>query len=126
MDIKETVLKELRKQKLLAKTQFVILFGSVPAGKANPLSDIDICVSLSLPPKERLQARIALSGALPEKYDLQIFEDLPLYVQKEVFKGEVLYCRKREEVVEQALQTIREYEDFEHIYLGYITKRVEA
>src|SRR3989338_7957381 len=124
MNMTQIILKQLKKMNLLAKTKFIILFGSLPAGKANPLSDVDICISLALPPKERLKARINLSGALPEKYDIQIFEDLPLYVQKEIFKGKILYCKNRERIVEKAFHVIHEYEDLEPIYLQYINKNL--
>ena len=122
MNFKQIILDKLKSLRLLQKTEFVFLYGSVARGEATPLSDIDICVSLNLPPKERLRARMKLSGVLSEKYDITIFEDLPLYVQKEVFRGELLYCRNKTKVIERALETIRDFEDFKPIYEYYIAK----
>ena len=112
----------IKKAHLSSKVEFIILYGSVSKNKATPLSDIDIAISLKLNPKERLQARIKLLSFLPEKYDLQIFEDLPLYVQKEVLQGKLLYCNNKKRLIERALALIQEYEDFEPFYLYYISK----
>ncbi|MBI2666416.1 nucleotidyltransferase domain-containing protein [Candidatus Woesearchaeota archaeon] len=117
------ILKHLKQLGLFKKTKFVILYGSVAQGKATPLSDIDVCISLALPPAQRFKARVKLLGELPEKYDIHIFEDLPLYVQKEVFAGKILYCQNKDELVQRALVLIREYEDFEPIYEYYISQR---
>lgn len=112
----------LKKKKLLRKTVFVFLYGSVSRGEATPLSDVDICVSLTLPAKERLRARISLLADLPEKYDVTIFEDLPVYVQREVFQGKLLYTPNQRMVITKALETIRNYEDFKPYYDYYIAK----
>ena len=122
METKKIIIQKLKLLGLLKNTEFIFLFGSVASKKNTPLSDIDLCVSLSLPPKERLQARIKLLGQLPDKYDLQIFEDLPIYVQKEVLSGKLLYFKNHAKVVERALEIIQEYEDFKPIYDYYLAK----
>ncbi len=122
MNFKKIILAKLKSLRLLSKTEFVFLYGSVARGEATPLSDVDICLSLHLQSKERLRARIRLLAALPENYDITIFEDLPLYIQREVFKGKLLYCRNKTKVIERALQMIRDYEDFKPIYDYYIAR----
>ncbi|HLD73191.1 MAG TPA: nucleotidyltransferase domain-containing protein [Candidatus Nanoarchaeia archaeon] len=122
MNYKQDLIKALKKLNLFTKTNFIILFGSVSKGRANPLSDIDLCISLDLPPKERLQARIKLSGLLPEKCDIQVFEDLPLYVQKSVLSGKVLYRKNTKQLIERAIEVINEYDDFKKIYDYYLAK----
>ena len=107
----------------MEKTKFVILYGSAAKGTATPLSDVDICISFNLSPQQRFKARVQLLGKLKEKYDVHIFEDLPLYMQKEVLAGKVLYCKNKKELVQQALTLIREYEDFEPIYTYYVSQR---
>lgn len=110
----------LKQSKILPKTDFVLLFGSVNTGKQTPFSDVDFCVSLNLPPKERLQARMNLLGKLPDYYDVQIFEDLPLYMKKSVLAGKLIYCTNQSKLVQRALNIIAEYEDFEPVYNYYI------
>lgn len=116
----------LKKFDFLSKTNFVILFGSVAKETNNPLSDVDICISLDLPAKARLNARIKLSGTLPEKYDIQIFEDLPLYLQKSVLSGKVLYCKNKKKLIEKAISIIKEYGDFKKVYDYYLSKNKAA
>ena len=111
----------LRKLNLLKKTEFVILYGSSSKGKATKLSDVDICISLNLPPSQRLQARMKLLGQLPDKYDIQIFEDLPLYVQRSVFQGKILFTKNKKQIVQRAIKCIYDFEDFQPIYEQYIT-----
>jgi len=112
-----TVLKDLH---LLTKTSFVILYGSQSKGKETPLSDVDICISLSLPASQKLKTRIKILGKLSEKYDVHFFEDLPLYVKKRVLAGKILYVKDQKKLVNEALEVIRDYEDFEPVYLNYI------
>lgn len=121
--VETTLLQKLKQAHLLDKTRFIILFGSVSKGKHNPLSDIDLCVSFDLPAKERLQARAHLLGILPEHYDLQTFEDLPLYMKKSVLAGTLLYCKNKPQLIQRALQVIEDYADFEPIYSAYIAHR---
>ena len=122
MLIKRTVIAVLNDLGLFEKTEFIYLYSSVSKGTTNPLSDIDICVSINLPPISRLKAQIKLQGHLSEGYDITIFEDLPLYLQPEVLKGKLLYCKNRKKVVERAFQVIRDFEDFQKIYEYYIAR----
>jgi predicted nucleotidyltransferase len=122
MNIKNTILHHLKELHLLSRTEFVVLYGSVQRKKKTPLSDIDVCISLKAPAKERLRMRIKLFGRLPSAYDLQIFEDLPLYLKKSIISGTFLYCRDKQKTVQRALDVIREYDDFEPIYSYYIAR----
>ena len=115
-------MQKLKELHLLGKTDFVILYGSVQEGKQTPLSDIDVCVSLHLPARERLRARMKLLGKLSDKYDLHVFEDLPLYLKKSVLAGTLLYCKNKQRIIQQALHVIRDYDDFEPIYSRYIAR----
>lgn len=122
-NLKNILLKKLKDTRLLAHTQFIIVYGSVSRGEQNTLSDIDICVSLDLPPLQRLKARMKLLSVLPEKYDVHIFEDAPLYLQKSILSGKIIYCKNKEELINRALAVIDEYEDFEPVYEHYINQR---
>jgi len=109
--------RERLKQELLQldtqkRIQFIVLFGSVAEGRANHLSDIDIAVYYSGTSEERFQFRRRALGALPEKVDVQIFQDLPLVVQKEVVGGKVLYYRDFQFLFDECMKVIREYDSF--------------
>lgn len=72
----------------------ILLFGSFADNSFTPSSDIDICVvfkkDLSL--KEATESRIRVSGNLPEKVDVQVFNILPQKIKKAIARNhKVLY-----------------------------------
>ncbi len=122
MEIKEKITKLLKQSNVFDSLNFIVVYGSVSKNKQTPLSDIDVCISLSLLIKERTKLRLKLLSNLPEKFDLQIFEDLPIYLKKEVLQGELLYCKNKKNLINLSLEIIKEYEDFKPIYDYYLAK----
>ncbi len=61
----------------------VLLFGSHAAGRADKRSDIDIC--LVGPKNEGVILKVF--GMLGDKYDVKVFEDLPLYIKMDIIKN---------------------------------------
>ena len=72
-----------------SKVRAILLFGSFADGTFTPRSDIDICVvfrkDISL--KEATQFRVRVSGQLPEKADIQVFNILPQKVKLEIARN---------------------------------------
>lgn len=108
------------------KIRFILLFGSVAKKTNTKLSDIDIAVFYEGNARERVEFRIKACGALPDMVDVQIFQDLPLYVQTEVLAGQLLYCTNRKKLMDTAFKVIADYEDFEPIYQHYINTGAAA
>ncbi|MFB0562313.1 MAG: nucleotidyltransferase domain-containing protein [Candidatus Lokiarchaeia archaeon] len=104
------------------KVKFVILYGSEAKGEAWENSDIDFCVYYSADDKEKMSRfRLKLLTELSDdKYDVQIFQLLPLYVRVEVLKGEVLYAEDMDFLYEVALNTIRDFELFKPLLHDYL------
>jgi uncharacterized protein len=103
------------------KVQFVILYGSAASGQMRAGSDIDLCIYYEGSPDEARRFRFqALSELADDAYDIQIFQQLPLYVRKDVLRGTVLFCRDSRFLYDTALTTIREYDAFRHRLLDYI------
>jgi len=102
----------------------VLLFGSAVRQEQNPLSDIDICLVLvpqaaPFAPSELSRKRLDYSKDFP--LDVQIFQQLPLYVRRRVLKeGRILFVREEELLYELAFRTAQAFEDFKHIYYGYL------
>ncbi len=97
--------------------RFVYLFGSAATGDATERSDVDLCLYYDLDDEQELADLLyEISGMLSSRYDIHFFQFLPRYVQKEVFRGRLLYTSDRGFVHDLAYHTRRAYEDFEPRY----------
>lgn len=95
------------------KVRFVILYGSAAKGLLTKLSDIDIAVFYIGDKSERFEFRKKILGRVSNEFDIQIFQDLPLYIQKDVLStGEVIYSVDYRETFEIFMKIIRGFEDF--------------
>ncbi len=124
--IKAELLKKLRGLPYFRKLQFISLYGSVPEGKAGKFSDIDVCLYYGIEDKEKLRRMLyRIKGMFPDKYDISMFQLLPLPVRKNVLKGVFLFSRSKA-VYNIAFRTIQEYRDFEPRYRFYIMNTKSA
>ena len=114
-------------QKLIEKVKkdpmvlAVALFGSY--ARKEKYNDIDIC--LFLKPKkynENILSKKRLSYMFDdEKYDLQIFQQLPLYVQKRILKdAKILYTNNEDALYDLYFKTIKDFENFRVYYENYL------
>ncbi len=73
----------------------IILFGSVAENKPTLLSDIDLAVEfVSLADGEATFFRREVLGQLNDKFDVQVYNQLPAKIKKEIDqKGKVIYER---------------------------------
>jgi len=122
-------------QRFLVKAQAdedvlaVLLFGSTARKEEKPSSDVDLC--LILEPRRKPYDNSILSHKRLEfmkdfSFDIQIFQQLPVYIRTRVLKdGHVLFVRDEERLYEVALRTAQSFEDFKHIYYDYL-KEVET
>ena len=102
------------------KIKFVFLYGSYAENKQNKFSDVDFAVYYSGAAKERFRFRLKLLSKLPENFDVQIFQDLPLYVRKDVLKGKLIYAKDLTFAYDTAYQTIKDFDHFKKYYYDYI------
>ncbi len=121
MKIKNRLIKKLKQMDVFNRVNFIMLYGSEVNGKKTPMSDVDIAISLDISKKKRIKIRMELLGELPDKYDIQIFEDLPLIIKMGVLKGDILYCKNKEKLTLRAINLRKDYEDFLPRYRYYIT-----
>jgi len=103
----------------------VFLFGSAATGLSHQQSDIDICLVM----KPAITSPIELSQKkleyhkLTNDMDVQILQQLPLYIRIRVIKeGKVLFCVNEDELYEIAFRTISEFDDFKYIYDDYLNE----
>ena len=100
----------------------VILFGSRARCEETAASDLDICLVLQPDLYSDLElSQKRLQYLKPFDLDVQVFQQLPLYIRRRVFKeGVVLFCRDEEALYEMAFQTAQQFEDFRHICNAYL------
>ena len=105
----------------------VFLFGSYAQRKPNASSDIDICLVLNFDnysslklSKKKLEYLKRFTGV-----DIQIFQQLPLYIKVRILKeGRIILCKDEDKIYNLAFSVITEYSDFEHIFREYL-KEIE-
>lgn len=102
---------------------FIILYGSRAVGKENLMSDYDLAVYYDGDKKKRF--KFLLNASFDKKFDVKIFQDLPIYIRKDVLKGKIIYLKKGKEsfVYDVAYKTIKEFESFKKYYYDYIKMR---
>lgn len=92
----------------------VLLFGSFADNTFTSRSDIDVCVVFrTITLKEATEFRIRVSGQIPEKVDVQVFNILPQKIKKEIARShKVLYRAKDYDNVAFTIRYIREQDYF--------------
>jgi len=79
----------------------VLLYGSVVAGESTERSDIDVCVVAPAAGDKVAFSRWILSNVKDERYDVRVFELMPLYLKMEVIEhGEMVHARDIYELYE--------------------------
>ncbi|MBI2675852.1 MAG: nucleotidyltransferase domain-containing protein [Candidatus Aenigmarchaeota archaeon] len=111
------ILGVLKKAGSFGRLKFACIYGSAAEGKAGRLSDIDVCLYYDIKKEDRLRKLLyTIRGMMPGKYDVQLFQMLPVVVRKEVFRGKFIYCADKGLVYDLAFRTFKEYDDFEPRY----------
>ena len=98
-----------------------ILYGSRAIGNFRQNSDIDIAIGITGNTEDLIGIRKELILKKPfEDLDIRLFEHLPVYIQKDVFKGLILYYREIIELYDAAYETIKKYRTFKPYLDDYI------
>lgn len=85
----------------------VILFGSYARGETH--RDIDICLVMF--PQAASKGFDKRTEYSAEKLDVQVFQDLPLYIRKRILKdGSILHCKDEDLLYDIAIKTVKEFE----------------
>ena len=87
----------------------IVLYGSYAKGTQTKRSDIDICL---IKPKKGTYERVL--EKLGGKYDVKIFEDLPLYIKIEIIKNYKVIHGNELEISEYFYHFRKLWKDMEH------------
>ncbi len=117
-------------QKLLTRVRqdenvlAVFLFGSFARGEQTRFSDMDLCLVFEpkpLPFESAALSHKRLDYLKDFSLDIQIFQQLPIYVRRRVLKeGRLLFVRDEARLYGLAIRTAQAFEDFRPIYLSYL------
>lgn len=118
------VLKQAKKDREVIA---VFLYGSFARGEQRKDSDIDLCLVLKENyPKSKFTAkRLEYLKNVSENIDIQIFQQLPLYIRKEILKGKILLSKNEDRTYELVYKTIKEFENFRKYYYNYLNSVYE-
>ena len=121
------ILKDKILQKIIERAKrdpeviAIALFGSY--AREEQYRDIDICIFLAQKKYNELAISRKKLEYTPdnEKYDVQIFQQLPIYIRKRILKeAKILYQRNSDDLYDIYYSTIQQYAHFEPIYEGYL------
>ena len=93
---KEEVKRRVKKdfEPLLDDVLGILLYGSLATGEYSERSDIDISIVAPIIDDKIGFSRRILSNVRDARYDVRVFELMPLYLKAEVVeKGEIIYTK---------------------------------
>ena len=116
----DSAVRQMQQLSGFEHVQFIILYGSAAEERMNLESDIDLCVYYEGSSGDAAQFRHRALSDLPgTRFDIQIFQQLPLYVRVEVIRGIPVFVRNTRFLYERAIDTLRDFEDFKHRLYDY-------
>ncbi|MDP2766598.1 MAG: nucleotidyltransferase domain-containing protein, partial [Candidatus Methanoperedens sp.] len=91
----------------------VLLYGSVVKGEETSRSDIDVCIVAPGSKKNELLKEIYRKlDVISKKYDVRIFEELPLHIQIQIIQNhEIIYSKDIYEMYEYFYNFRKLWED---------------
>ncbi len=118
--VAETIIKQIQHKLAFLETNDlvigIILYGSYITGDATPQSDIDLCIVTQINEPHQLYRMLQeIWQRVPVnllKYDVRMFHELPLFIQKDVIEqGQVIYARDEPALYEYLYQFRKRWEE---------------
>ena len=107
------------KLKFFEEKYDVVIYGSYVEGGVRPNSDIDIAVlSYKTEKDENIKLHEELLGKFPLKYDIRIFELLPIYIQISIIKNYIVIFGNLLEISEYFYFFRKKWDDCKHRILS--------
>jgi len=91
----------------------ILLYGSCAKGEATNRGDIDICIVAPSANREDLYRDVLKLSR--DRYDIRVFEDMPLFLKAEVIKNhKILYAKDVLDLYEYLYRFRKIWEDQKH------------
>jgi uncharacterized protein len=120
----ELINKVLAKAKKDKEVVAVALFGSSLDGKGR---DIDICLFLDKKYSNIQMSKKKLTYYTSDKLDIQIFQQLPLYVRARILKkNKVLLNKNHKKLYNLAVETIKEFGFYKKMYDYFLEETING
>ncbi len=118
--MKSVELRKIKeKLKLLEEKYDVVIYGSYVEGGMRPNSDIDVVVlSYETNKEKNIKLQKGLLGKFPLKYDIRIFELLPIYIQISIIKNYIVIFGDLLEISEYFYFFRKKWDDCKHRILS--------
>jgi predicted nucleotidyltransferase len=128
MDPQPQIVRLLRQAAHDADILAVMLYGSAARGDASAASDVDVCLLLTPARRTATQMSAKRLEYLAEvDLDVQVFQQLPVYIRQRVLKdGRLLFVRDEDRLYELAFRTVQAFEDFRPRYQAYLNEVAHA
>jgi hypothetical protein len=100
----------------------LMIYGSHARGDAVGASDVDMYLVLRAGKYEDLTlSNKKLSYLRDFDFDVQVFQQLPLYIRVRVLReGKLIFCANEDQLYDLAYRTAQQFEDFKPIYYAYL------
>ena len=107
------------KLKFFEEKYDAVIYGSYVEGGVRPNSDIDVAVlSYKTEKDENIKLHKELLGKFPLKYDIRIFELLPIYIQISIIKNYIVIFGDLLEISEYFYFFRKKWDDCKHRILS--------
>lgn len=112
----ETLLVCLQKEFefIFGEVEGILLYGSYAKSAADMRSDIDICI---IKPKKR-EVLPLIFAKVGSKYDVKIFEELPLYIKVDIIENSRVIYGSEPEISYYFYRFRKKWEDMRHRIMG--------
>ncbi|MHA1371451.1 MAG: nucleotidyltransferase domain-containing protein [Promethearchaeota archaeon] len=105
-------INELKRDLKPLSAREVVVFGSLVEGGFRPESDIDVAVITRSDDRDHnIRVFEGILGLVPERYDVKVFELLPVHVRMAIVLNYIVIYGNRLEISEYFYKTRKEWDD---------------
>ncbi|MHA1699980.1 MAG: nucleotidyltransferase domain-containing protein [Promethearchaeota archaeon] len=110
--MKTPIIDELKRDLRPLSSWEVVVYGSLVEGGFRPESDIDVAVITRSDDRDHnMMVLDGILGIVPERYDVKVFELLPVHVRMAIVLNYIVIYGDRLEISEYFYKTRKEWDD---------------